>query len=280
MDATRRLPSSGRRRAPRLRAAALAAALSIAPGCMALTPQLAPTDFAELERVKDRDEREQAYADNAIYRHSEPQGIRYTKGTDRGAQKRSWQSLDKILRSDASASAALPRRQLRIARLFTALTIAASIVTVAGIAASAREGLDLKGLNGTGGLLLGGGLATLGFGITAGVFYGKSKKGYERAVEIYNDSLSVRLGINSPDGKYIPPAGAILDKDGNIMLEEPDRPEEPPEPEAPAEPAAPEPPASKLPPAEPPPPGEAGAAEPPPPSSDPAAPGALSLRFR
>jgi hypothetical protein len=190
---------------------------------MSLAPQLRPTDHQELDTLSDRSVREQAYADNAIYRHDEPQGTRYTKGTSELATKRSWQSLDAILRSDASSSAALPTRNMRISRLFTALTVVAGILTIAGTAASAREGLDLQRINGTGAVLLGGGLATVGFGITAGVFYGKTKKGYERAVQVYNDSLAVRLGLNTPSGEYIPPNGVIVDREGYIVLDERER---------------------------------------------------------
>jgi hypothetical protein len=206
-----------------LRGVALAIALSTGSGCMSLAPQLRPTDYEELEALSDRSAREQAYADNAIYRHDEPQGTRYTKGTSNLATKRSWQSLDAILRSDASSAAALPTREMRISRLFTALTVVAGILTVAGTAASAREGLDLQQLNGTGAVLLAGGLATVGFGITGGVFFGKTKKGYERAVDVYNDSLAVRLGLNRPSGEYIPPQGVIIDKDGYIVLDERER---------------------------------------------------------
>lgn len=239
-------------------ACALLSAMTVAGGCTSLSPQLRPTDFEELETVSDRSEREQAYADNAIYRHDEPQGMRYTKGTSDRATKRSWQSLDVILRSDASASAALPTRELRISRVLTALTVVAGILTVAGTAASAREGLDLQRLNGTGGLLLGGGLAAVGFGITAGVFYGKTKKGYARAVDVYNDSLSVRLGLNTPSGEYIPPEGVIVDNEGYIVLDERERglgasepePEPPPAAVTPAptvEPAGEPPPAAVTP---------------------------------
>ncbi len=202
---------------------ALLSALTVAGGCMSLSPQLRPTDFQQLETLSDRSDREQAFAENAINRHDEPQGTRYTKGTSDRETKRSWQSLDAILRSDASASAALPTRNMRISRLFTALTVVAGILTVAGTAASSREGLDLQRINGTGAVLLGGGLATVGFGITAGVFYGKTKKGYERAVEIYNDSLAVRLGLNTPAGEYIPPHGVIVDREGYIVLDERER---------------------------------------------------------
>ena len=184
---------------------------------MALSPQLQPTDFQQLETVSDRAEREQAYADNAIYVYDEPQGQRYTKGQNPMHTRRSWQSLDAILRSDASASRALPTREMRISRLFTALTVVAGILTVAGTSASAREGLDLSELNGTGAVLLGGGLASVGFGITSGVFYGRTKKGYQNAVAIYNDSLAVRLGLNTapiyqrhtltPSGRSLQPYG-------------------------------------------------------------------------
>jgi hypothetical protein len=192
-------------------------------GCMALSPQLPPTDYAALEQVDDRAERERLYAESAIVRHREPQGTRYTKGTSPDAEKRSWQSLDVVLRSDMNSSAALPVKKLRAARILTALAIAASIVTVGGIAASAREGLDLKHLNGTGGVLLGGGLATVALGIAAGVVYSRARKDYDRAVDIYNDSLGVRLGIYGPDGKYIPPRGVLVDEEGFIILDEPER---------------------------------------------------------
>ena len=46
----------------------------------------------------DRFEREQAYADNAIYTYDEPQGTRYTKGQDPMATKRSKRSVAMIHR--------------------------------------------------------------------------------------------------------------------------------------------------------------------------------------
>lgn len=210
---------------------------------MSLTPQLRPTDFERIDGLSDRSEREQAYADNAIYRHEEPQGMRYTKGTEPTATKRSWQSLDAVLRSDASSSSALPAREMRISRVFTALTIVAGLLTVAGTAASAREGLDLTELNGPGAVLLTGGLATVGFGITSGVFYGKTKRGYEKAIDVYNDNLGVRLGLNTPAGDYIPPHGTLVDADGFVVLDEREHglaepePEAEPAPETTAEPA-------------------------------------------
>jgi len=227
-----------------------ATALTIAAnGCMALTPQLSPTDYAQVERVADRDAREKLYAENAIYRHDLPQGTRYTKGTSQSAEQRSWQSLDAVLRSDAASFSALPHKKLRLARLFTALGLATSLVTVAGIAASAREGLDLQRLDGTGGILLGGGLATVAFGITAGLFFTRARKGYDRAVDVYNDSLGVRLGLYTSDGKYIPPRGALVDKDGYILLDEPERVGDPEKPdETPPATVGPEPPPIEAPP--------------------------------
>ena len=93
--------------------------LSVA-GCMSLQPQLPPTDFAELERISDREEREVAYAEHAIVEHKTSTGIRYTKGTHPNATKRGWQSLDKVLRSDASSAAALPVKKARRARFLAA----------------------------------------------------------------------------------------------------------------------------------------------------------------
>jgi hypothetical protein len=218
---------------------------------MALSAQLPPTDFAALERVTDREERERLYAENAIYRHGEAQGTRYSKGNQAAAAKGSWQSLDVILRSDETASATLPSRELGLSRLFTALTVASGIVTVAGGAASAREGLDLKRISGTGAVLLGGGIATVAFGITAGILYGRARRGYERAVDVYNDSLGVRLGVLSPSGEYVPPKGVLVDPEGFVVLDqqeaafardsgEPAPSEEAPEP-APEEPVPEEP---------------------------------------
>lgn len=186
---------------------------------MALSPQLPPTDFAQIEQVETRQEREEIYAEQQIYVYDEPQGRRYTKGANVNAQKRSWQSLDAVLRSDAHSAAALPLRQQRLSRLFTALTVVAGIVTVAGAAASAREGLNLGDINATGGLLLGGGLATIGFGITSGVFYGKTRRGYENAVDVYNDSLGMRTGMLDGSGEFVPARGMVVDENGYVVLD-------------------------------------------------------------
>jgi hypothetical protein len=207
---------------------------------MALTPQLPPTDYQRLERVEDRGERDRLYAVNMIYRHRTPQGMRYSKGTPQSTGTLGgWQALDAILRSDANSAAALPQRELRLARLFTALTVIAGIVTVAGVAATSREGLDLNDLDARAGLLIGGGIAAIGFGVTGGLFYGRAKKGYDRAVDVYNDSLGVRLGVLTPEGDYIPPRGSIVDENGFVVVDDPEL-YGPPEPPRAPESAAPE----------------------------------------
>lgn len=221
---------------------------------MSLTPQLEPTDIPALEQVEDRKEREQLFADNSIYVHEEPAGTRYTKGNHPNAKRRSWQSLDAILRSDANASAALPAKQLRLSRVFTALTILSSMLVVAGAAASAREGLDLNEVSAGGGLLITGGVLTLASGITAGIMYNRARKGYARAVDVYNDSLGLRLGVLTPDGRWRPADDVVVDREGFILLEDkevlnqrefgpmpPGQPAQPVLPGQPAQPVQPQP---------------------------------------
>jgi hypothetical protein len=212
-------------------------------GCMSVQSQLHPTDIAALEQIEDYGERNEAYNANAIYRHQDARGTRYVKGTRMGARPRSWQSLDLILRSDRNSAAALPEKKLRAARVLTGFLIASGVVLIGGIAASAREGLDLARINGTGAVLLGGGAATLGFGIATGIVYGQAKRGYEAAVPIYNDSLALRLGIADAEGDFRPPPGVLVDEEGFIILDQQElsvpqprgRPQSPPAP-APAEP--------------------------------------------
>lgn len=187
---------------------------------MSVSPQLPATDYAALEKVESREEREALYERNAIYKHAEPQGTRYTKGNDDASTRRSWQSLDVILRSDAAASEALPNKQLRLAKVFLGMTLASAVVLTAGAAASAREGLDLRDVTGPGAVLLAGGITTLAFGITSGILYGKAKKGYERAVDVYNDNLGMRLGILDAKGNYVPPAGTLVDDEGYMLLDD------------------------------------------------------------
>ncbi|PCC73271.1 hypothetical protein SAMN02745121_03002 [Nannocystis exedens] len=187
---------------------------------MSLTPQLQPTDFAKLETIKDRAEREKALKENWIFRHEEPQGTRYTKGLHPLATKRSWQSLDAILRSDKNSAEALPYKELRRSRILAALGAVTGLLFVASGAATAREGFDFQKLNGANGVMLGSVLATVGLAIAAGVFYRKAEKGYARAVNIYNDSLGMRLGLLTPNGDYIPPADAAVDAEGYILTED------------------------------------------------------------
>jgi hypothetical protein len=187
---------------------------------MTLTPQLEPTDFAQIERVAARGEREQAFRDNTIYRHEEPQGTRYTKGNIDGSTKRSWQSLDAVLRSDENSSAALPVKQLRRSRVFTALAIASSILFVAGVAATARDGFSFSSPSAGNGVLLGGALGSVAFGVLAGVLFRRASKGYDRAVDVYNDSLGLRLGVMTPAGVYVPPAEVEVDAEGYVITED------------------------------------------------------------
>lgn len=237
---------------------------------MSLTPQLHPTDIAALEQIEDREAREQAYNDNAIVKKSDPRGTLYTKGQQVGARPRSWQSLDLILRSDRNSAAALPENKLRTARVLTGFLIASAIVTVGGIASSAREGLDLSRPTGTSAVLLAGGAGMLAFGIATGVVWNQAKAGYQRAVDVYNDSLALRLGIANADGEYRPPEGVLVDEEGFIILDQRElsAPQLRPKPPPPVEPA-PLPEAVESPPT----PEDAGApADPTAPSTDPAEP--------
>jgi hypothetical protein len=189
-------------------------------GCMGLTPQLHPTDIAELEQLEDRDAREQAYIDNAIVISSDARGVRYTKGYRVGARPRSWQSLDLILRSDRNSAAALPENKIRAARVLTGFMIASALVVVGGIASSAREGLDLSRPTGTSAILIGGAASSLAFGIATGVVWGQARRGYENTVNVYNDSLALRLGISDANGEYRPPPGVLVDEEGFIILDQ------------------------------------------------------------
>jgi len=223
-----------------------------------VTPQLPPTDYAKLERIEDRETREQAFKENTIYVHREPQGIRYTKGTNEAQPKRSWQSLDAVLRSDRFASEALPVRELFVARFFLGLALVGGAATVAATAASAREGFDFSNVRGPGAVLLGSAVATVAFAVTSGVFFTRARRGYARAVDVYNDSLGMRLGILTADGRYIPRPDVLVDRAGNVILEGP----APPPPASPGPNEAPTSPGPNEPPA--------GGADTPPPASGPA----------
>lgn len=218
-----------------------------AVGCTSIVPQLHPTDVAALEELESREDREQAYEDNYIHRKDDLRGTRYVKGERVGARPRSWQSLDAVLRSDRNSSAALPDRPLRVARVLTGLLATSAIVMVGGIAASAREGLDLSRLTGTSAVLLTGGILTVGFGVGTGIAWGRARKGYDRAVDVYNDSLGLRLGLYDPEGQYRPPPGVLVDEEGFIILDQREllvpgnAPEPEPEPLVPPAPIEPQP---------------------------------------
>lgn len=202
---------------------------------MSVAPQLPPTDFAQLEALESRADREAAYNEQAIVRHRPPQGLRYSKGTATDAPQRSWHSLQAILRSDRNASAALPRKELTAAAILTSLALSSVVVTTVGLAASAREGLDLKRLDGPAAVLLAGGLGTVAFGLAAGLTFGRARRQVDRAVDVYNDSLGMRLGMLNGEGKYIPAGGVLLDEQGNVILAADEQPAGP----APAPPPAP-----------------------------------------
>lgn len=187
---------------------------------MAMTPQLPPTDFAALEQVQDRAERDKLLRENWVYRHEEPQGTRYTKGQHPAATKRSWQSLDAVLRSDRNSSDALPYRELRRSRIFAALTAVTGLLFIASGAATAREGFDFKKANAGNVMMLGSALATVGFAIAAGVFFRRAQRGYTEAVNVYNDSLGMRLGVLTPKGDYIPAENVAVDAEGFILTED------------------------------------------------------------
>jgi len=187
---------------------------------MTLTPQLEPTDLARIERIEARVDRDAAFRDNSLYRHEEPQGTRYTKGNADATPKRSWQSLDAVLRSDANSSEALPVKQLRRSRVFTGLAIASSVLFVAGVAATARDGFSFREVTPGNGVLLGGALGSVAFAVVAGILFRRASKGYDRAVDVYNDSLGLRLGVMTPAGNYKHAADVEIDAEGFVVTEE------------------------------------------------------------
>lgn len=205
-----------------MRAVAMSAALALggvgASGCTSLAPQLPATDYEHLEGIHSREGREAAYELHRIRMHREMNGLRFTKGDNPNAPKLGWQSLDRVLRSDRNSAAALPDRKRKLVRVFTGLTITSLVASTAGIAGTAREGLDTSSFSGSSALLLFGGLASVGFAITAGVLYGQMRRDYVAAVDVYNDSLGLRLGLYDAEGKYLPPAGTLIDDEGFVIL--------------------------------------------------------------
>lgn len=189
-------------------------------GCLSMQQQLQPTDMAVVEQAQSREERELMYEQERIRVSYDPRGKRFVKGDDPYDPVQGWQSLDAVVRSDANSSAVLPERKLRTSKILFGVAIASSLVMLAGAAATAREGLDTNSLAGPGAVLLAGSGMTLGFGIGAGITFQQARHGYEDAVEVYNDSLGLRLGLYDGEGNFIPPPGTLLDEEGFIVLED------------------------------------------------------------
>ena len=192
--------------------------LSCSLGCTAIVTQIPPSDLASLEKLESREDREQAYEEHRIVRHKELSLVNYTKGDALNSERSGWASLDLVLRSDRNSAAALPEKRRRTAGVMVGLAAAGGVATTAGIAATAGEGLDTTRLTGAGVLLIGGAVATVAFAIAGGVLFGKMRRDYEEAIEVYNASLSMRLGLAEADGTYRPPGGVLVDPDGFIVL--------------------------------------------------------------
>jgi hypothetical protein len=69
-------------------------------------------------------------------------------------------------------------------------------------------------------VLLSGALGSVAFAVVAGVLYRRARGGYDQAVDVYNDSLGLRLGVMTPQGSYIPPAGVLVDEEGFVVTED------------------------------------------------------------
>jgi hypothetical protein len=100
------------------------------------------------------------------------------------------------------------------------MAVLSSILFVAGGAASAREGFDFQQPNAANGVMIAGALMSVAFAIAAGITYNKSRKGYEHAVEIYNDSLGLRLGVLHASGSYRPADDVVVDEEGFVLVED------------------------------------------------------------
>ena len=198
--------------------AALVGGVALSFGCTALVSQIPPSDLGALEALESREERQAAFAGNQIVVHKRINGLRYTKGNDLNTPESDWQSLDLLLRSDRVSAAALPDKKRRVANVMIGMAAMGGLATTTGIAATAGNGLDTTRLTAPGALLLGGAVVTVAFSVAAGILYGKMRKDYQRAVEVYNASLSMRLGLAAADGAYRPPGGVLVDPDGFVVL--------------------------------------------------------------
>lgn len=187
-------------------------------GCTAIVSQIPPSDLNALDTLESREDRERAYEQNRIVVKERLNGTRYTKGDQVNTPESDWQSLDLMLRSDPNAARALPDKTRTKAQVMVGMASVGGLATVAGIAGTAGQGLDTTRLTGSGVLLIGGAVTTVAFTIAAGVLYGKMRKDYRRAVDVYNASLSMRLGLSEGDGTYRPPGNVLVDPDGFIVL--------------------------------------------------------------
>ena len=179
-------------------------ALVCSTACTSVSPQLAPTDYRQLEQLEALEERQRAYAENAIYPVQSARGLRFVKGTSPYADARDWKGLDLILRSDARSAAMLPVRPFLWSRILLAFALSSGAVAVTGLLASERTGFDSGNMNGPAFMLVGGGVGAFAFGLASGMVFQQAKYEYHRAVDVYNDSLGLRLGLLGPDGRYDP----------------------------------------------------------------------------
>ena len=164
--------------------------------CMLTSPQIRPSNLADLERLQSRQDRELAYNEHSIYPTTDARGTRYVKGTSDDTVSTDWKGLDLVLRSDAHAAAVLPERTLIASRVLALLALTSGLVAFAGVSASANSGINLSAkISGPAVLLVSGGIMTFGFGLGSGICLGKARHGYRQAVTVYNRSLARRLGL-------------------------------------------------------------------------------------
>lgn len=190
----------------------------VVAGCTSLSPQLPPPDFAALERLETRADRENAYREHELQVTNELVGTRYTIGTTPNQIPRSWTSLERVLQSNADSAAAIPEKKRRRARVLTVLSALSGLTFVAGVGASAAEGFEIGKATPGNMIMLTSSVATLAFALSAGLVWNSMRDDYERAAEVYNRSLGLRLGIYDADGRYLPPAGSLVEPDGSIVM--------------------------------------------------------------
>ena len=192
--------------------------MALSFGCTSLVSQIPPSNLAELERLESRESRETAFTENRIVVHNRINGLRYTKGDDLNTPESDWQSLDLVLRSDRVSAAAIPNNSRKNANIMIGMAAVGGLAMTTGIAATAGQGLDTTRMTPPGAMLLGGALVAVAFSVAAGVLYGKMRKDYQRAVDVYNASLSMRLGLATSGGEYRPPGEVLVDPDGFVVL--------------------------------------------------------------